>query len=104
MKQRVITGLIFLIVMLAFVVGFYFVPFVAVILALIVGTVSTIEIIKALKSGGYKPSNVLMIIGEVLGLAVLLCGWFFDLGIFVTFRRSRNLMLYLRIRLHPSQR
>ena len=84
MKQRVITGLIFLIVMLAFVVGFYFVPFSAVILALIVGTVSTIEIIKALKSGGYKPSNVLMIIGEVIGLAVLLSGWFFDLGIFVT--------------------
>ena len=54
MKQRVITGLIFLIVMLAFVVGFYFVPFVAVILALIVGTVSTIEIIKALKSGGFS--------------------------------------------------
>ncbi|MCR5618261.1 MAG: phosphatidate cytidylyltransferase [Clostridiales bacterium] len=84
MKQRVITGLLFLIVMLAFCAGFYFVPFVAVILALIVGSVSTYEIIKALKSGGYKPSYILMIIGEVIGLLVLLSGWFFDLGIFLT--------------------
>ncbi|MBP5261682.1 MAG: phosphatidate cytidylyltransferase, partial [Clostridiales bacterium] len=84
MKQRVITGIIFLIVMLAFCVGFYFVPFIAVVLALIVGSVSTYEIIKAMKHGGYHPSHILMIIGEALGLIVLLCGWFFDLGIFLT--------------------
>ncbi|MBO7451944.1 MAG: phosphatidate cytidylyltransferase [Clostridiales bacterium] len=84
MKQRVITGLIFLIVMLAFVVGIYFLPLVAVLLAVIVGAVSLHEMIKALKSGGYIPSNVLMIIGAVMALAVVLIGWVMELGVFIT--------------------
>lgn len=84
MKQRVITGAIFLIVMLAIMAAAYFFPLVAVLLAIVVGTVSTYELIKAVKNGNFKPSTALIIIGEVLMLAVVLLGWYFEWGLFLT--------------------
>ena len=83
MKQRTITGLIFLAVMLAIVIPAYWVPLISVGLAIIVGSVSTSELIKAMKSGGIKPASKMIVAGEVLALLIVLIGYFFIKDVFI---------------------
>lgn len=83
MKQRVITGLIFLIVMLAIIIPAYFVPLISVLLAIIVGSVSTHELIKALRHGGFNPSTPLIVIGEIITLGAVLAGYFLIKDLFL---------------------
>lgn len=71
MKQRVITGVIFTIVVAAFVIPAYFVPIMALLFALIVGVVSGSEMYKALKAGGYKPLASLIVAGGVFALGAI---------------------------------
>lgn len=84
MKQRVITGIIFLLVMLAFIIPAYWFPLISVLLALIIGVVSTSELIKAVRNGGVKPASKLIWFGEIIALAIILIGYFFIKNIFIT--------------------
>ena len=71
MKQRTITGAIFALLFTAFFLPAYWFPISAVLMSLVVGAFVVYELIKALKSGGYKPSTPLIITGCVLAGAVL---------------------------------
>lgn len=68
MKQRVITGIIFTIVVAAFVIPSYWFPLLMVLFALIVGVVASVEMVKALRSGNMRPSAVSIIAGGVIAL------------------------------------
>lgn len=83
MKQRTITGLIFLAVMLAIVIPAYWVPLISVGLAIVVGIVSTIELVRAMIAGGIKPAAKMIVAGEVLALAIVLIGYFLIKDIYV---------------------
>jgi phosphatidate cytidylyltransferase len=50
-------------------------------MAAAIGVFACIEIYRALKHGGYRPSRVLLIIGMVLATLVVLCGLLFQLNI-----------------------
>lgn len=74
MKTRVITGLIFLLVVLAFVVPSFWVPHLMIIFSMIVSAFTTYELIKALKAGGNKPCTKLIIAGDVLTYGCIVFG------------------------------
>jgi phosphatidate cytidylyltransferase len=71
MKQRTITGVIFALLFTAFFLPAYWFPITAVIMSLVVGSFVVYELIKALKSGGYRPSISLIVSGCALAMAVL---------------------------------
>lgn len=71
MKQRVITGVIFIIVVAAFIIPAYFMPLMALVFALIVGSVAGNEMHKALKEGGYKPMPSMIVAGGILALGTI---------------------------------
>lgn len=79
MKQRVITGIIFALLFTAFFLPAYWFPITAVIMSVVVGAFVVYELIKALKHGGYKPSDSLIIIGCVLAVLVLTGSFFLSL-------------------------
>lgn len=74
MKTRVITGLIFLLVVLAFVIPSFWVPHLMIIFSMIVSAFTTYELIKALKAGGNKPCVKLIIAGDVLTFGCIVFG------------------------------
>ncbi len=74
MKQRVITGTLFTIVVSVFIGLAYFYPIVSLIFSLIVGTVALVELYKALKAGKYQPSAFFMFLGGIFALISLLAG------------------------------
>ena len=76
MRQRVITGILFTIGVLLFVVPSYWFPLFMVGFSLLVGAVSIYEMIKALNTGNIEPSKPLIIGGGVLGLVVMLIAYF----------------------------
>ena len=84
MKQRVITGIIFLVVMLAILIPAYWFPLISVALALLVGTVSSVELYKALEHGGHRPSAAIIVVGELIMPVVVLIGHFLINDVFVT--------------------
>lgn len=81
LRQRVITGIIFTILVLAFFMPAYFFPITGVIMAVIIGVFACVEMYKALKSGGYHPSRLLLIIGMSLATLTVICGLLFKLKI-----------------------
>lgn len=83
MKQRIITGIIFLAVMLAIVIPAYWVPLISVGLAIAVGSVSTFELIRAMKNGEIKPATKMIIAGEILALIIVLVGYFAIKDVFI---------------------
>ncbi|MBR2993545.1 MAG: phosphatidate cytidylyltransferase [Clostridiales bacterium] len=91
MKQRVITGLIFLVIVLALFVPALFFPYTAVVMAYIIGSVASVELYKALKIGGYRPSRLLLSIGMALATLIICCGLFFNLKV------ENTMALYLII-------
>ena len=91
MKQRVITGLIFLAIVLALFVPALFFPYTAVVMAYIIGAVTTVELYKALKIGGYRPSRLLLGIGMALATLIICCGLYFSLKV------ENTMALYLII-------
>lgn len=91
LRQRVITGLLFTIAVLSFFVPAFFWPFAAVIMSIVIGVFACIEMIRALRHGGYRPSRLLLIIGTILASLTLVCGMLFKL-------QAENIMaLYLVI-------
>lgn len=66
MKQRIVTGIIFTVLVAAFIIPAYFCPFFAWIFSLIVGIFASVEIYKALNCGGYKCSATSLFIGGII--------------------------------------
>ena len=72
MRQRVITGIIFTLAVLAFVIpSLWFSPLMLV-FGIIVGSVSMYELVKAFTVGGYKPNSFLIAIGGVISIIIAL--------------------------------
>ncbi|MBR3342048.1 MAG: phosphatidate cytidylyltransferase [Clostridiales bacterium] len=91
MRQRIITGIIFTVLVLAFFVPAYFWPFTAVIMSVIIGIFACIEMYKAIKHGGFHPSAMLLIIGMLLSAIVVISGMVFELKV------ENTMALYLII-------
>lgn len=91
MRQRVITGILFTIGVLLFVVPAYWVKEIIMLFALIVGGASIYEMIKALKAGKMNPSSSLMITGGVLSVILMCIAYFAKLSL------STSLTLYLMV-------
>ena len=62
--------------MLAILIPAYWYPLIAVALALIVGTVSSVELYKALEHGGHRPSAGMIVVGDLIMPVVVLVGYF----------------------------
>lgn len=81
MRQRVITGFIFTVLVLSFFVPALWWPVTGVAMAVIIGVVACVEMYKAIRNGGYHPSRLLLIIGMCLATLIVICGLFFKLNV-----------------------
>lgn len=81
MRQRIITGIIFTVLVLSLFVPALFWPYTGIVMPVIIGVFACIEMYKALKHGGYNPSRVLLIIGMSLAILIIICGFVFNLTI-----------------------
>ena len=81
MRQRIITGIIFTVLVLSLFVPALFWPYTGIVMPVIIGVFACIEMYKALKHGGYNPSRVLLIIGMSLAILLIICVFVFNLTI-----------------------
>ena len=81
MRQRIITGIIFTVLVLSLFVPALFWPYTGIVMPVIIGVFACIEMYKALKHGGYNPSRVLLIIGMSLASLIIVIGKVFNLTI-----------------------
>lgn len=81
LRQRVITGIIFTVLVLSLFVPALFWPITGVVMAVAIGVFGCIEMYKAIKHGGYHPSRMLLIIGMSLATLIVICGLVFNLTI-----------------------
>lgn len=81
MRQRVITGFIFTVLVLSFFVPALWWPVTGVAMAVIIGVVACVEMYKAIRNGGYHPSRLLLIIGMCLTTLIVICGLIFKLNV-----------------------
>ncbi|MCQ2528253.1 MAG: phosphatidate cytidylyltransferase [Saccharofermentans sp.] len=88
MRQRVITGILFTIGVLAFVVPSLWIPYMMIPFCLIVGGVSIYEMIKAYKAGDIGASKNLIISGALLSVLILIASIILELDLF------QSLVLY----------
>ncbi len=91
MRQRVITGILFALGIAAFIIPSLWYPIFTVAMAVIVGAVAVYELIKALRSGGFKPSCGLIVGGTLTALVIFILTWAFGLTV------EASLALYLLI-------
>lgn len=77
MQQRIITGILFTIGVLLFVIPSYWVPEIIAIFAIIVGGVSFFEMNRALKAGKMDPSTPLIVIGGIIAVLLIVVSYFF---------------------------
>lgn len=91
MRQRVITGIVFILSVLAFVIPSYWFSPLMLLFGIIVGSISIYELIKAFTAGGFKPNSFLVAIGGVIAVIIALISYFQGTGILVA------LSLYLLI-------
>lgn len=82
MRQRVITGILFTLGVLAFVIPSYWIPYVMIPFCLIVGGVSIHEMIKAYSAGNIGASKNLIIRGALLSIIILIASIFMQLDLF----------------------
>ncbi|MBO4637858.1 MAG: phosphatidate cytidylyltransferase [Clostridiales bacterium] len=75
MRQRVITGVLFTVAVVAFVLPSYWVPAIIVLFGIIVETMTGYEMINALKAGGMKPSVPLVGIGGAISIILILIAY-----------------------------
>ena len=74
MRQRIITGIIFTLAVLLFVIPSFWLPSLMMIFSIIVGAVSMYELLNAFKKGGFVPNGYLVIIGGIIAaLALFVC-------------------------------
>ena len=91
MRQRIITGIIFTLGVVAFVIpSFWFSPLMLV-FSLIVGSVSSYELVNAFKTGGYSPNAFLVFLGGVISTLIALVSYFQQAGL------TTALCLYLLV-------
>lgn len=81
LRQRIITGIIFTVLVLSLFVPALFWPYTGVVMPVIIGVFACIEMYKALKHGGFNPSRVLLIIGMSLASLIIVIGLVFNLTI-----------------------
>ena len=81
LRQRIITGIIFTVLVLSLFVPALFWPYTGIVMPVIIGVFACIEMYKALKHGGYNPSRVLLIIGMSLASLIIVIGKVFNLTI-----------------------
>ena len=81
MRQRIITGFVFTVIVLSLFVPALFFPITGVIMAVVIGVISCIEMYKAIRNGGYHPSRLLLIIGMSLATLMVICGLLFKLNV-----------------------
>ena len=81
MRQRIITGIIFTVLVLSLFVPALFWPYTGIVMPVIIGVFACIEMYKALKHGDYNPSRVLLIIGMSLASLIIVIGKVFNLTI-----------------------
>lgn len=81
MRQRVITGFIFTVLVLSFFVPALWWPVTGVVMAVIIGIVACVEMYKAIRNGGYHPSRLLLIIGMCLATLIVISGLIFKLKV-----------------------
>ena len=81
MRQRVITGFIFTVLVLSFFVPALWWPVTGVAMAVIIGVVACVEMYKAIRNGGYHPPRLLLIIGMCLASLIVICGLIFKLNV-----------------------
>ncbi|MBR4404570.1 MAG: phosphatidate cytidylyltransferase [Clostridiales bacterium] len=81
MRQRIITGFVFTVIVLSLFVPALFFPITGVIMAVVIGVISCVEMYKAIKHGGYHPSRLLLIIGMSLATLMVICGLLFQLKV-----------------------
>ena len=75
MRQRIITGIVFTVAVLAFVIpSFWFSPLMLV-FSIIVGSIAMFELIRALKTGGFEPNSFLCVIGGVISVVLALVSY-----------------------------
>ena len=91
LRQRILTGVVFTMLVLLFFVPAFFWPVTAVVMSIIIGVFACIEMYMALKHGGYRPSRTLLCIGMGLTTLVIVCGLFFNLKV------ENTMALYLII-------
>ena len=77
--------------MLAFFVPAFYWPVTAVIMSVIIGVFACIELYRAIRHGGYRPSIMLLIIGMALTTLVMVAGFAFELKV------ENTMALYLII-------
>ena len=81
LRQRVITGIIFTVLVLSLFVPALFWPVTGVVMPVIIGVFACVEMYKAIRHGGYHPSRPLLIIGMSLATLIVICGLIFNLTI-----------------------
>ena len=82
MKQRVITGILFTIGVLLFIIPSFWIPFISVVFACIVGGVVIYELYNAFKKGGMSPNLPIMIIGGAFAPVHVICSYFGKLDVY----------------------
>lgn len=70
MRQRIITGVVFTLAVLLFVIPAYWVPPIMLAFGILVGSVSMYELISAFKKGGYEPNGFLVAIGGIIAILI----------------------------------
>ena len=81
MRQRILTGFIFTVLVLAFFLPAYFFPLTGVVMSVIIGVFACVEMYKALKHGGFHPSRLLLITGMCLATLIVILGLLFGLKV-----------------------
>ena len=81
MRQRIITGIAFVIGVALFVLPSIKYPIFMLLFSIIVGAISFYEMNKALKSGGLTPTVPLLVIGSVASVAILLLSYWRGLNL-----------------------
>ncbi len=79
MRQRVITGILFTLGVVAFYIPAYWLPVVALVFSVLVSGFVIYELIKALRDGTFSPSVILVLIGTLLAFILVIV--FYALGL-----------------------
>lgn len=104
MRQRIITGVIFTMVVAAFIIPAYWFPLITVLFAIIVGSVAGYEMYKACKAGGVSISRAGLVISGVLALLSILATYLLkgDLLMALAFYLISEMILVLVLAVVPS--
>ncbi len=76
MRQRVITGIVFTVAVLAFVIpSFWFTPLM-IVFSIVVGSISMYELTNAFKAGGFVTNGFMVALGGVISVMIALVSYF----------------------------